>query len=163
MKKTGRRWMMLVFAACAAAWFAWGGSSATPTSTPQAGKRPGRVEDVLRDLAVYRDTIYWNISSTRSIEGTPVEFRTVQGKPAKVEVDPPFATIETTAWRVTVRPTMVDEAVCTRQFVEPDIVFLLVELRAAGNTLFHVEFPQAQEPAFRKLCERHGLRKIGDF
>jgi len=139
------------------------------------GTDPAVTERVLRELAAYDGgELWWDIRNGQgSLFGDGVWVRSKQTGPASVEVKHGWVEIEVPAWRVIVELSKVTEVVCDRQFIhQPPPGFLILELSfrkgpddedGYGDELFSIMFPQEQEADFIALCDRHGLRKIGDF
>jgi hypothetical protein len=126
---------------------------------------------VLVDLANDRRGLRWY-----SVEHhDDVSWRTVQQGPATVEVWKTHrAKLETRTWSIVVNLDRIKDIVCERRHYhapEPPHVALKLSFRADppenehgyANELFGVLFDQARQADYVALCQRHGLRKEGDW
>jgi hypothetical protein len=135
---------------------------------PRAQVDVARSERVLVDLAGYGGTLRWRTIEDGGGGAHGIGFQTLQAAPATIELARGRATIETATWRVEIDLARVHEVVCERRFVHyppPGTVLLDLSFRAGreDDNLFTVAFDEAGEDDFRALCERHGLRRVGDW
>jgi hypothetical protein len=123
-------------------------------------------EQVLDDLANERG-LRW------AIYRDGVEVVLDQHEPATIIVEKGEATIATGDWRASVTLANVREIVCERRFhhwPEPGWVELFVSVREGpddedgfADEMFVVRFPEEREASMRSICDRHGLRRDGDW
>lgn len=137
-----------------------------------AGAGAGLTERVLGDLASYAGSLTWEASSEHGdLGGAAIQVWNVQDGPAAFDASHGKAVIESSAWRVVVNLGLVSEIVCERRFIHvpSPFVWLDVSFRKGPDKngypdkLFTVRFPDEREDDFRRLCDRHRLRKVGDF
>ena len=128
---------------------------------------------VLADIARLRGGgIRW--SPTEDLE--TVACWNYQHEPAAVEGSSyQVATIRTATWDLVVNLARIEDIVCDRQFhhvPEPGYVELKMSFRGepeeeqdewAPRELFGVRFDQERQAEFIALCDRHKLRKDGDW
>lgn len=126
---------------------------------------------VLADVAAYRADVRWY-----SVEHhDDVSWRTVQRGPVRFELWTTHrAKLETDTWSIVVNLDRVKEIVCERRHYHvpaPPHVALKLSFRddtpeddvGYANELFGATFDQTREAEYTALCERHGLRKDGDW
>ncbi len=124
-------------------------------------------ERVLHDLARDNARILYHTDR----DGLSTRFD--QQDLATFDVGHGTATIATKEWTVSVELDRVTEVVCERRHIhwpEPGHVLLDVAFRNGPEDedghapeLLRVQFEQGHEVYFQALCDRHKLRKIGDF
>jgi len=123
-------------------------------------------ERVLSDLAAHRGIVW---ETTRN-QGS-LEVRTYQHEPAHIEVAYGKARIATGDWRMIVELDKVTEIVCVRQFHHYPEPWVWLELSfrkgpddedGYPDVLFSVVFDESDEAGMRSICDRRGLRKVGD-
>jgi hypothetical protein len=165
MKRAGI--VMLVMSV--GAWW-WLRARHAPAPAPPSGVEAR--ERVVADLAAERGGLRWDVVRDRRETSSGLQLQAIQAAPAKVEIAHHQATVETSAWRVTIDLAHVTEIVCERRFIHhppPGAVLLDMSFRKGpddedgfADELLTVSFDEAREPEFRALCARHGLRTIGD-
>lgn len=127
--------------------------------------RQGAVDvtvDVARDLARDDRGLLWHMDDHVLVQHAALDVETTA---RTVEIIAP-------SWRIAIPLASIHEVVCTRRFIhhpEP-FVLLFVEFRTEpedeggfADSFVAVQFGDDREPAFTDLCDRHGLRKVGDL
>jgi hypothetical protein len=166
-----RRAVIVMVVMSVVAWWWLRSRHAGPPSSGAAAD-VAQTERVLADLAADRGGIRWDVLHPRSGGSYGLWFQAFQSAPATVTVARDMATIETSAWRVTIDLAHVTEVVCERRFIHhppPGTVLLDVSFRKGpddedgfADDLFTVAFDESRDADFRALCARHGLPTVGD-
>lgn len=169
MAMSSRRTAALVAGTLAiAGWWLWHDRGKPPAAPREDDRAKAHV---LLDLAAYGGGLQWDTPHI-PWTGDGVQFCAIQPALASFEIFGSGVEIRTSTWSVYVALEQVTEIVCERHYhhhPEP-FVWLYVAFRKGpededghADELFQVRFREDREPDFLQFCDRHRLRKIGDF